>query len=173
MAIFSSNKQAPEPASPAPAAEAPPPGGECDRLLERRDALHDELKRLGRIDEAHWEVERRLAELDAEAGRVDEAEREAWLDWAEGPPPAARVAEREDVASRRALLAVDLTATVRGQEGVRPRLEQIHGKLRDLGLSDRGNADCGGPVRFARRPAVQANYCAISATGTLDVESFQ
>jgi hypothetical protein len=39
VAILSSNKQAPEPASPAPAAEASSPRGERERLLERRDAL--------------------------------------------------------------------------------------------------------------------------------------
>jgi hypothetical protein len=44
------------------------------RLLERRDALDTEMRRLGKIDEASAAAESALAALDAEQREIDRAQ---------------------------------------------------------------------------------------------------
>ena len=115
----------------APAAEAAAPD-ERASLRAQQDALEAELKRLNRVHEARPDVERRLAELDAEQASIDEASREAWHAWAataEGPPPAPRTADREAIARRRVMLAGDLQSAQNGARAVEDRLAGVTAEI--------------------------------------------
>jgi hypothetical protein len=117
-----------------PEPEAPPP----DALESRRAALMAEAAKLNRVAEARAEIERRLAELDAEQAALDDGERQAWRVWAtndaEGPPPPPRAQERESIAQRRTLIANDLSGVLAGQKAIEPRLQALHAELHGIQL---------------------------------------
>jgi hypothetical protein len=108
-----------------------------DPLESRRAELSAEAGKLNKVAQARGEIERRLAELDAEQAQIDEAERAAWRAWAndaEGPPPSPRTEARERIAQARALLARDLTGAMNGEKAVAPRLAALHAELRQIGV---------------------------------------
>lgn len=106
------------------------------RLLERRDALDAEMRRLMKVNETRGSAEAALSALDAEQHAIDQAEQEAWRQWAqdpEGASPLPRAAEREDLARRRVAAANAFASAANAQRAIESRWGELNGELRTIG----------------------------------------
>jgi hypothetical protein len=110
----------------------------CDRLrlLERRDALDAEMRRLMKVNAACGAAQAGLTALDTEQREIDQAEQEAWKKWVvdpQGEYPLPRAAEREDLARRRVAAANDFASAANAQRAIEARWGELSGELRKIG----------------------------------------
>jgi hypothetical protein len=106
------------------------------RLLERRDALDAEMRRLMKVNETRGTAEAALSAIDAEQRAIDVAEQEAWQKWIADPQveyPSPRSAEREDLARRRVAAANDLASAANAQRAIEARWNELQAELRTIG----------------------------------------
>jgi hypothetical protein len=106
------------------------------RLLERRDALDAEMRRLMKVNETRGTAEAALSAIDAECRAIDLAEQEAWKKWIADPQveyPSPRAAEREGLTRRRVAAANDLASAANAQRAIEGRCNELQAELRTIG----------------------------------------